>query len=716
MKLVHAEFTNFRLLRDLILEFSTDPERKLTVIRAENESGKTTIMTALQWALYGDAELPGGGRQRYRLHPIDWDRSEGDRVTIAVEVDFEIHETRRSRDGGTFQTTQTYRLIRSTHDTVQDDGWNPGPTTVQLFELTDKGIIEINPPEARIRKELPNELREVFFTDGDRTLSFIEGDVSASTKQTKVQNAIESLLGLRIIKDTQDHLKKTASEINKQARSEASQIDLQQTMDRITVLEDEVERLDGEIEDADSQFIHCDQEYADYRREIDDALRKGDQEQLRSRIAQINQQIDLVDKRQEEVKKKHSDLFKDITLSRDLIQETLAKAFAKLDELRHQGKIPNNTIPVLEERLSSPVCICGESLQGEGEGESKRRSHIQHLIEESREADQLQSLVTDLYFGSGLLKLNNSGPSSTWDSKVQEVFQERDDLDRRRQQLGAESRATEVILDSLGNTDLQGLRDTAKYLQDQRDQFNAKRSRERAELDHVKKVLENQIRARDQVLRRQVQGLQIIANLEVTSDIEAVLRNTYHRLTNEELMKVSMKMGEIFLEMIGADPQQRSIIRGATISQQFEITVYGAEDRPLNPDRDLNGASRRALALAFILALTKVSEIQAPNVIDTPLGMMSTFVKESVLRTTIRESSQLVLFLTRSEINGCEEVLDKEAGQVITLTNPAHFPIMLENDPQAKERNILTCGCNHREECSLCKRKLSTEARSFTAV
>ena len=33
--------------------------KNLTVIRAENETGKTTMLTALQWAFYGDEALPG---------------------------------------------------------------------------------------------------------------------------------------------------------------------------------------------------------------------------------------------------------------------------------------------------------------------------------------------------------------------------------------------------------------------------------------------------------------------------------------------------------------------------------------------------------------------------------------------------------------------------------------------------------------------------------
>ena len=140
------------------------------------------------------------------------------------------------------------------------------------------------------------------------------------------------------------------------------------------------------------------------------------------------------------------------------------------------------------------------------------------------------------------------------------------------------------------------------------------------------------------------------------------------------------------------------------ISREFDIIVYGPNRRTLNPDRDLNGASRRALTLAFILALTRVSEVEAPNVIDTPLGMTSGYVKRSILRTGVRESSQLILFLTPDEISGCEKIIDQAAGKVFTLTNPAHYPIMLVNDPRVHERMILRCECNHRSECDLCQR------------
>jgi DNA sulfur modification protein DndD len=168
-------------------------------------------------------------------------------------------------------------------------------------------------------------------------------------------------------------------------------------------------------------------------------------------------------------------------------------------------------------------------------------------------------------------------------------------------------------------------------------------------------------------------------------------------------------MNSIFLEMIGSDPEQGAIIRRAEISREFDIIVYGPNNRTLDPDRDLNGASRRALTIAFILALARVSKVEAPNVIDTPLGMTSGYVKRSLLRTAIRESAQLVLFLTHDEIAGCEDIIDEATGMVYTLTNPAHYPKMLVNDPGVAERKVLRCECDHRSDCKLCQRRVDAQ-------
>ena len=702
MKLIRAEFENFRLLRDLTLDFSTD--KTLTVIRAENETGKTTILNGLLWALYGDNALPNEGKD-YRLHPIDWDVSNGGQVPISVQVDFETTGLWRS-SRGPIETRRQYRISRSAFETLDGTEWKRISSTVKLAQIEDTGSEFVKYPDAEINDELPSELRDVFFTDGDRVLSFIEATVSNTTKRGRVQKAIRSLLGLGVIENALNHLKKTAAEANKAAKGIGSDEKLTQIATRLEQIDKDIADREKKKEEARAQFAAFDEKLSEVQKAIYAALVKGNREKLEHDIKETKQQLKRINDQQTDAIKEHSGLFRSLSLSRDLLAPVLEKSLGKLNNLRDQGKIPQETIPVLEEQLKGTTCICGESLDPNYVDGKHRREHIQCLIDKSQKTDELQSSIITLYHRSLSLLPAQITDSERWLAEYAKIFKRRDYLMSLREEQGQKLSSLETQLDDIPDTDIQGLRSTERYYRDQRDRFNAEQARLETQLEGLQNEQSSLSAQLNNFLREQKKGNRILAQLEVTQDVKQVLENSYNRITNEELDKVSELMNTIFLEMIGADPEQNAIIQKAEISKEFDILVYGPADRTLNPDRDLNGASRRALTLAFILALTRVSEVKAPNVIDTPLGMMSGYVKRSVLKTAIRESSQLVLFLTRSEIADCEDILDAEAGRVITLTNPAHYPRMLVNDPQVKERKVLQCACNHRKECPVCQRRM----------
>jgi DNA sulfur modification protein DndD len=705
MKLLRARFENFRLLRDLDLEFSSDAVRKLTVIRAANESGKTTILNALQWALYGDEALPGKGED-FRLHPIDWDISSARRVPITATVEFEVTTYHRG-PSGLRETRRRYRIVRSAFEEVEEKTSRRSPSTVRLFALNETGASPIDAPEALINEELPPELREVFFTDGDRALSFIEADVALSTKRERVQRAIRSLLGLGVVEEAIRHVRKAAADVNKQAKQIGAGGELNKIATRLEGIEEDTTSLEADLEDAKQQFAAFDERVNEVDRKIAASLQKGDKEKLRRDLEAAKREMKQLDEQLAVAGKEHSALFRGRTLATDLLAPVLERAFGRLEELHDQGKIPNTTIPVLEDRLAAGICICGETLHPDDADGHRRRDHIQKLIDDSRRSDEVQGIITDLYFGAK--SLAPGGGNRRWRDEYAEVFASRDRLQNLRDEAGRKFRALELQLDALPDTDIQGLRETLRQYKDQRDRFLSKRSTIETQLAALKRDREGLETERDRLLREQAKGARILSELEVTQDVMRVLQSSFDRITTEELTKVSNLMNTIFLEMIGADPEQGAIIRRAEISPEFDIIVYGPNDRTLNPDRDLNGASRRALTLSFILALTKVSEVEAPNVIDTPLGMTSGYVKRSILRTAVRESSQLVLFLTHDEIAGCEDIIDEAAGLVCTLTNPAHYPKMLVNDPGVKERKVLRCGCNHRRVCQVCERRTDAE-------
>ena len=348
MKLLRAEFQNFRLLRDIELEFSSDSDKKLTVIRAANESGKTTILHALQWALYGDTALPGKG-EGFRLHPIDWNASEGKRVPITAIVEFELTRYRRV-SGNVRETRRRYRLVRSAFEEV-DSQTRRSASTVKLFALSDTGASPIDAPEALINEELPPELREVFFTDGDRALSFIEADVAQSTKRERVQRAIRSLLGLGVIENAIKHVRKSAAEVNKKAKQVGGGGELDKIASRLEAIDEIWNKLEDDLEDAKQQFAAFEEAMNQTERKIATALQKGDKEKLRKNLENVRHEIKQLDAQLAAANKEHSALFQARSIAIDLLAPLLGRSYEKLEELRDQGKIPSATIPVLQDRL-----------------------------------------------------------------------------------------------------------------------------------------------------------------------------------------------------------------------------------------------------------------------------------------------------------------------------------------------------------------------------
>lgn len=691
MKLLHVHIENFRLLKDIELEFSTLSDRNLTVIRAANESGKTTLLIALQWGLFGDEALPNRG-VNFRLSPIDISAGEKSSVTVSVEVDYEIP----MRTG-----VKKYRLIRFVQETVRGVTWERSSTNVKLFRLTANGADPLRNPEAHIRPYLPQELREVFFTDGDRALSFIEG--SKSDQMDRVEGAIHSLLGLSVINSALDHTRKVKTDLNQKVRKSAgNQQELQAVSDRLAALNEQSPKLAEQVRSEKKARLQLEDLEGEADRKLSDALRKGNRVELEKQRQAAIRNRQSAERDATLAARDHANLFRSELIGKQLLAGPFAKAKAVLNSLHMQGKIPNQTIPVLEDRLNQPNCICGETLDPSEFNGQRRRAHIQHMIEESRNADAIQEKVTALYYGAQ--ELLRPVQERTWSDEYSAVFGRRQRANTSRAEFGEAEAAIEAKIKEVPDVDIQQLRITRNHYRDQYKDRHRKEIRLNTELEAIQRDIKLLEAKREKLLQYDDKGMQIRAELQVAQDLEQVYSNAIETMKTIELQKVSNSMSALFLDMIGADPSQRSIITRASITQDFRIVVFGRNDHPLDPAQDLNGASRRALTIAFILALTRVSEVEAPNVIDTPLGMMSGYVKQAVLKLASGQSSQLILFLTHSEIAGCEDILDERAGRIITLTNPAHYPKILVHDPGIHDTRVLLCSCDHRTHCRVCER------------
>ena len=131
MRLESVHITNFRHRDDVSLEFSTDPDKPMTVVRAENGSGKTSILYALRWAMYGEPGIPAGMRLTSTARP------DHRPVQVQVRVGFTTTDPFSGAEA-------RYRLSRTCEETPgEGNQYTRSPSRLRLLRRTDRGEEDI---------------------------------------------------------------------------------------------------------------------------------------------------------------------------------------------------------------------------------------------------------------------------------------------------------------------------------------------------------------------------------------------------------------------------------------------------------------------------------------------------------------------------------------------------------------------------------------------
>ncbi|WP_290653586.1 AAA family ATPase [Idiomarina sp.] len=700
MKLISAKFKNVRLLRDVFINFSRDSEKKLTVIRAENGTGKTTAMSGLIWGLYGSKVI------EEKLYPVSLAEDGQREIDIEVQIEFETEEV-ISRKGRTAINSKVYRLIRKCTEYVSTDGkkFERSQDDVRLYENTEEGFKPVIQSEisSRIERALPETLKDIYFTDGDKALTFIESTATGSEKRLRVQKAIESLLSMKDLEALIANLKSVKLGFLRNIDKSDYGQKLIEVETKINDNDDWIRGSDIELKELLTEKTKSEDDLVKLKKAIEEQLKLGNKTALGNEVNTIKRQIESAQELKSNSIKSLCTLLNSQSLHINLIEKKLGKASRILVDMKARDNFPKQFIPVLNDILERGECLCGAALTNETNIGEEKRSYIVNVIEESREVDLLNNRASNLYFSSSMYSSEqlNGGWKTEYDAHTKNYFNSDSSLRSSMELL----RKKQAMIDEINDELLIELRDQEKIVTEKLREITKSIVITQDEMQRLK---EN-----NSLLKKDAEVYSSKLNKKNTADgkhrlteaLTRVYENIFQEIKTTELNNVSAEMNRIFLSMIGAESgmNPNGVIRRAELSQDFDIKVYGPSDQPLNPDTELNGASRRAISLSFILALTKVSNVQAPNIIDTPLGMTSGLVKASLLENLVKEGSQVVMFLTFDEIKGVESLLDEYAGESVTLSFSGHYPRMLRNEPE--EYGVTSiCECNHRQFCNICER------------
>ena len=700
MRLESAHIRNFKLLEDIDLSFATQLERPLTVIRAENGSGKTSILHALRWALYGDRGVPTGKRLTAAT------RTPGSPVIVQVRVEF---ATTEQYSGDEIR----YRLIRTCEETPgPDDGFQRKPDQLRLLRRTAAGEEDIvDGREGLIRKLLPFNLADVFFTNGDDVQRFISSGQQADRERQKaVHGAIRQLLGLDNVEAVERQLTSVARGLKRELADDggdelrAATDALEKLQELVTAKESDLDKLNERLEGVREQ-IDMDE------RELGEIRGIGVLETIQARIRDLQEDLRTLDEQNAGIRNQMKDLLQSEELSWEVLGHRLQHGIALLEDLADRKVIPGAAIEVLTDRLELGLCICGEELEVGG----ARYSHIKHIIEQQRlVVPELQRLSAVWH----LARNSSSAHQSAIDAnrsfrsvatRLQTLYIGLRDSQRKKQ---ADLENEYEKRSQIDATRVQDLTERLRHNINRRLKFNREYGNIQGQLQALNESLNL---AKDRVRQAERDStLNETARMRSTlaQDLLDLAHGTLNSLKSDYVQRVSTRMNELFLDIVGADPDAESaVFTKVTINDRFDIVIHTQGGKTLDPDYELNGASQRALTLSFIWALMEVARHQAPRIIDTPLGMTSGAVKHRMVELLTRppEDSnvpyQIVLLMTRSEIRDIEDLVDERSGAISTLSCSRDFPRDLINEWAANTPTVRRCDCNHRQVCSICLRR-----------
>jgi DNA sulfur modification protein DndD len=701
VKLISAAIKNFKLLDDVRFDFSTDPNRPLTVIRAENGSGKTSLLYALLWGLFGEEGLDKEARVLRRT-------SAAAPSGVPVEVEVTIVFEHSDPVGG----VSKYRLTRMQQETPKDgtDNVERGAQHVTLVELTPSG--EETRHSEILQNLFPQRLKDIFFTNGEEVQTFIAGGTAADT-QSLVHESIRQLLGLDDLEKLSNDLKAIVTKYQREAAKNAGE-DVAKAQQKYEETQKFATDLSADLQILDSSMAEMSRQDAQWEKQLAEYQGNGNLTDLTRRRAVLKLDLEGLERQRSAAISRLRLLMTSEDMTWSLIEPTLEKGMGVLRDLYDKNVIPGVSLAVLRDRLSLGVCVCGESLDHNDPSCSDRRTYVEQLIQQQQQASEHSQKLTQTYHVAGASESAFKGrQGSTEDVANQRtsIFGEFAEITASTQAKNADLVSVETAIDGIDEQHVHALRTELSKVKAKFLEAHEKRGSLNTRIELAKKALAEAKAAYDLVEGKANKHDSASYLLSVAQDMQALLSGTVESLRTDYVHQVAAKTSQMFLDAVGADPSDMgAVFKNVRIDEDFKIVVESQDGRKLNPSFELNGASQRVLTLSFIWALTEISGAEAPRIIDTPLGMISGTVKKRLVDAITAPANadgpnfQVILLLTRSEIRDIEPLLDTRAGAYTTMSCNKDADDLVYRWG-ADHPLVKSCSCNHRQSCKICARK-----------
>lgn len=620
MRFSSISISNYRQYKDLKLEFNHG-DHDLHVIIGENGTGKTNLLNAFTWCLYGVEPHLGMDDKRRGEPKLNKDAiqetlaSNSDNATIEVTIELELDKevNRITRRLPVIVRSKTDILERTANQTFQ----------VQRIYLDgNPDVLRSEAAERHVSRWLPEGIREYFFFDGEQLSNYF-----SETRSSAIRAAIHSISQIDIVTRMRERTQNTVRVLKRGVGK--TQPNIKRINDNIESCEENKAKLEEIIASNERQVGLARKRIA----ELDETLRGIPD------IAKLEAQRDALRKNKKEFEDDVKNTREEyVRFARDayidfVFYEVVRDVLVTISRMEREQQLPPSIDrSYLEEMLRDNICkVCGRPLSEDDQ------THLAELLDRYRVSNETSHILVSMRSELRSLEARVRDYSSRRDSVLARLRRARSNLSSVTDQLD------EIDRTILGNPDAEKIK--AWYQERNKLQDDAERYREligqrRQQLKNCDALIDKYTKELNAALASQSKQREQVNAIEFGNRAAQILQAVEQDVVTEVRTLMSARTELLFKGLVWKGSKCDHIELG----DSYQLALY--DKTGYSCAATCSAAERALLALSFTLAMHEVSGFESPLFIDTPIARASGENRANFADTLAEVSKEKQLILT----------------------------------------------------------------------
>jgi len=598
----------------------------ITVIYGENMHGKTSLLNAIRWCLYGTAT----NRQGKSILPADLINIIAHRngeTKASVKLELEVDELR-------------YEVLREL------DLAKGSPLIDESLKI-DGRVIDGGKVASEISSVIPEQISQFMLFDGELLKNFENLVVAEGSAQaTGIKNAIETTLGIPILRLAHEQADQMCQALKKESKAQLQKDSQSQLIaNKLAELDLAIETKKSDEEELKFSISEYKQELGDLSEQLhdsEDALRLIERQKIikNSLVTSLQKQKDV----QDELKQISSNFW--LVPLREAVQSNIKKYGEQLEEIKQQAQAQSTKtleIVKLQRSLGATKCpTCHADLSSEKITEMQEKLTL--LESELFGFGDIEEITFDLKTKIRKLTIFPEVVCETEKYKARKELQ----IEIDREILDLENGQYEIKQRLRGVDEQTSITTRNKY-----DAVN----REIAVLeDHLLKFeteilnLENQAKIirKSKDFERLSQNSGVIKKVEKAEQLKEVLKKAIELYRDKMRFSVESRATETF----------RYLTTEETFDKLEVNDSYGLNLIVSGTKVNRSAGAEQIVAMSLIEALNFHGRRRGPMIMDTPVGRLDNKHRKNIMNYLPQVVTQLAIFAHSGELEENSTLID----------------------------------------------------------